>query len=80
MASLTIKGIPEELLARLRVRAKGHRRSINSEVIYLLERSVGAKKLDVDGVLTRIRRVRGGVDVPSLTEARLQQAIDEGRP
>lgn len=37
MASVTIKGIPDELLDRLRKRAETDKRSINREVIHLLE-------------------------------------------
>lgn len=37
MSSLTIKDIPDSLLVRLRGQAKEHRRSVNQEVIVLLE-------------------------------------------
>ena len=42
MASVTIKGVPEELLARLKHEAAGHRRSLNGEVLYRLEQSIAA--------------------------------------
>lgn len=38
--SITIRDIPEALLARLRSDAKRERRSLNSEIIVQLERSV----------------------------------------
>jgi plasmid stability protein len=41
MASLTLKGIPDELLAQLKREAAEQRRSLNGEVLYRLERSVG---------------------------------------
>ena len=40
MASLTIRNIPEELLAELRRLAESERRSLNSEIIVRLERAV----------------------------------------
>jgi len=40
MPSLTLKGIPEGLLGRLRVRAESERRSLNQEAIRLLERAL----------------------------------------
>ena len=40
MASVTLKGVPEELLARLKHEAAGHRRSLNGEVLYRLEQSI----------------------------------------
>lgn len=42
MTSVTIKGVPEELLARLKHEAAGHRRSLNGEVLYRLEQSIAA--------------------------------------
>ncbi|HRD68263.1 MAG TPA: hypothetical protein PKY50_19205 [Candidatus Competibacter sp.] len=40
MPSLTIKDLPDPLLARLRQRAATDRRSLNREVIHLLERAL----------------------------------------
>ena len=40
MPSLTIKDIPDPLLARLRQRAATDRRSLNREVIHLLDRAL----------------------------------------
>lgn len=40
MASLTIKGIPEELLEALRARAERERRSVNQQAIYVLEQAL----------------------------------------
>lgn len=40
MASLTLKGVPGDLLARLKREAAEHRRSLNGEVIHRLENSV----------------------------------------
>lgn len=40
MASLTIKGVPAELLAQLKREAAEHRRSLNGEVLHRLEHSV----------------------------------------
>lgn len=37
MPSLTIKGIPDDILARLRQRAEAERRSLNQQAICLLE-------------------------------------------
>lgn len=37
MTSLTIKNVPEELVERLRKRAASERRSLNQQVLHLLE-------------------------------------------
>ncbi len=42
MASITLKGVPDELLDALRKLAEEERRSLNQEAIYLLERAVAA--------------------------------------
>lgn len=39
MPSITIKNVPEDLLERLRQRAKEHRRSLQAEVLTILEQS-----------------------------------------
>ena len=40
MAALTLKGIPEEVMERLRALADQERRSLNQQAILLLERAV----------------------------------------
>lgn len=40
MPSLTLKGIPADLMARLRGRADAERRSLNQQAIRLLERAL----------------------------------------
>ncbi len=40
MATLTLKGVPDELLAHLKRVAAQHRRSLNGEVLHRLESSV----------------------------------------
>ncbi|HEX6133129.1 MAG TPA: Arc family DNA-binding protein [Longimicrobiales bacterium] len=54
MASLTIKGIPDELLERLRQRAELHRRSMNSEVIVVLEEGLGLRARARKAVLAEV--------------------------
>lgn len=80
MPSLTIKGIPDDLLERLRHSAEEHRRSLNSEVLYRLERSVGSASVDPEALLTRVRRLQERTQLPPLTDEMLEQARREGRP
>lgn len=80
MPSLTIKGIPDELLDNLRRSAETNRRSINSEVLLRLERSVGRAPIDPEEFLSRIRARRARLQVPPLTDEFLAQAKAEGRP
>lgn len=45
MASLTLKGVPDDLLTRLKREAAEHRRSLNGEVLHRLEHSVADPKI-----------------------------------
>lgn len=80
MASLTIKGVPDSLLDALRRRAAQHRRSLNNEVLHLLESSAAAAQVDPDVLLTRLHRLQERAPLPPLTDAILEQAVEEGRP
>lgn len=44
MSSITLKDVPEELLARLRVVAARERRSLNQQALILLEGGVAARE------------------------------------
>lgn len=80
MANLTIKGIPDALLNRLRQSAASHRRSLNSEVLVHLERSVGAQRIDPEAFLARVDALRQATRMRPLTDELLEQARREGRP
>lgn len=80
MPSLTIKGIPDDLLHSLRRIAETNRRSINSEVLLRLERSIGRAPTDPEEFLSRIRARRERLQVPPLTQEFLTTARAEGRP
>ena len=80
MPSLTIKGIPQDLLERLRQHAETHRRSLNSEVLVRLEHSVGSTRIDPEAFLAQVLRLQKRTNLPPLTETLLEQAEREGRP
>ena len=42
MATITLKNVPEDLLMRLRRMASEERRSLNQEILYLLDSAQGA--------------------------------------
>ena len=43
MSTLTVKNIPPELYERLKEKAKANRRSLNNEIIVILERELGLR-------------------------------------
>jgi plasmid stability protein len=77
MPSLTIKGLPDELHARLKERAERHRRSMNSEVITILERALTNRRPDADEMIRRARALneRIGKTLPDI----VNDAKKEGR-
>ena len=65
MATLTLRNVPDDLVARLKLRAKQHRRSLNSETIASLELadaglavSQPLQGLDRDAALARITELQ----------------------
>ena len=53
MPSLTTKGLPDELHARLKERAERHRRSMNSEAITILERALTTRRPGAEEMIRR---------------------------
>jgi plasmid stability protein len=61
MANVTIKDLPAQLHDRLKENAKMNRRSLNAEVITLLETAMEPRRVNVDEVLAAARAVRSQV-------------------
>lgn len=53
MPNLTIKRLPDELHKRLRERAERHRRSMNSEVITILEQALMPSRRSAEEAIAR---------------------------
>ena len=53
MPSLTIKGLPEELHERLKKQAARHRRSVNDEVIAILEQALMPSRRSAEEAIAR---------------------------
>ncbi len=79
MVTFTIKGLPEETHRKLKERARRQRRSLNAEVIAILERSVTSSPVEIEALLMRARRLRGEVR-GRLTDEQLGDLKSAGRP
>lgn len=79
MASLTLKGIPDDVLKRLRRVAETNRRSLNREVIERLERSLEARRLDPASLLARVDALRVRLALKPLDDAAIRRAKRPGR-
>lgn len=80
MTSLTIKNIPDPLYRELKRTAQAHRRSINNEVIVLLEEKLLAKRRTPDEWIVAARKIRSKIPAGAITEEGIENTINEGRP
>jgi antitoxin FitA len=79
MATITIKNIPDDIYERLKKLAKARHRSVNSEIINLLEQSVRINEIDPSTVRENARKLRESITI-QLTPEEIEAAINEGRP
>jgi plasmid stability protein len=57
MASITIKALPTSLHRALKSQAKLHKRSLNQEVIAVLEETLApSRKVDIEAMIAREKR------------------------
>jgi plasmid stability protein len=57
--SLSIKNVPDEMVTRLKERAESHHRSLQGELMAILEEAAGSSRpLTPDEVLAKIRQLR----------------------
>lgn len=80
MATLTLKNIPDNLYDQLKESARLHHRSINSEIIYCVERTVTPHKINVAEHLAMARQLRAKTAGYLLTDEEIDKAKSEGRP
>ena len=78
MANVTIKDLPVRLHERLKEKAKMNRRSLNAEVITLLESAVEPRKMSVDEILAAARAVRSQVK-RELSDREINRMKRQGR-
>ena len=80
MPALTLKNIPDTLYLQLKHAAKAHHRSLNSEIIFYIERALGTHKLDVSEQLSIARTFREKTADHPVSNDELTAAKNEGRP
>jgi antitoxin FitA len=57
MTYLSIKNVPEELVAQLRERAREHHRSLQGELMAILEDSVRPELMTIDEVSQQVKKL-----------------------
>ena len=81
MPALTIKAVPTGIYRRLKASAVRHRRSLNSEVITCLERSLPFPEREPAETVAALRRFHRTLQgVPPLTDSFLCEGRRRGRP
>ncbi|MBI2906316.1 MAG: Arc family DNA-binding protein [Chloroflexi bacterium] len=53
--NVSVKNVPDEIMERLRRRAKRHHRSLQGELMAILEEATGPARLSVDQAEARLR-------------------------
>lgn len=56
--SVTLKGIPDDVYARLKATAEAHHRSLNNEVIHMLESALMVHRVPAHERIARARALR----------------------
>ena len=79
MPALTIKNIPDDLYLRLKEAAKSHHRSMNSEILYCIERMLCPHKIDVSEHVSMAKILRAKTASDPLTDDELDAFKNEGR-
>ena len=79
MATITVKNIPEPTYKTLKKLAAEHHRSINSEVIYLIEKATKSTKMDPNQHLLAARKFREKTKRHIVNDDMLAEMKNEGR-
>jgi antitoxin FitA len=81
MKTITLKNIPEQVYERLKLQAKMSRRSLNSEIIYWLEKSLGVRpRPTAEETIAKARAIRARIKGIILTDEEISEAKRMGRP
>ncbi len=80
MPTLTLKNIPDALYEQLKLSAQAHHRSLNSEILYCVERTLAPHKIDVTEQLTIARNLRTKTASNPISDSDIDFAKNNGRP
>jgi len=80
MPTITVKNMPDEVYDLLKNTAKSNRRSINSEVIWRIEQSLGLTTANPEIMLPQARKLRRLAENHPISGDAMTQAKQEGRP
>lgn len=79
MANLTLKNVPDDLYHRLKETANLHHRSINSEIIVCLEKTLMPQRCTADEHLAKAQALRQRVKTKKISAKEIMEAKQHGR-
>jgi antitoxin FitA len=79
MATVTFKNIPDDLYEQLKQAANAHHRSVNSELIYCLEKTFKPTRISATELAEKALRLRSQVDAKKVDIDQINEAINQGR-
>ena len=79
MVTITIKNVPPEVYERIKIQAKNNHRSINGEILSILEQAISIPPIDVKATLERTRKLREMTAHYVITNEELTKWKNEGR-
>jgi len=79
MATVTFKNIPDDLYEQLKQAANAHHRSVNSELIYCLEKTYKPTRLSATELANRAGELRRRVAAKQLDIDEITSAKNQGR-
>ena len=78
--TITLKNIPENLYQKLKERAAFNHRSINREMIAIMQDTLNPSPIDPSDFLSRARELRAQTSKVGLVQDEIDRAKNEGRP
>jgi plasmid stability protein len=78
--NVTIKDLPQRIHRKLKARAAANKRSLNWEMIDILEKAVESQPVNIEELIAEVDRLHATYKIPPITEEILRAAKNEGRP
>ena len=78
--NVTVKDLPPRIHRKLKARAAANKRSLNWEMIEILEKAVESHPVNIEELVAEVDRLHAKHKMPPITEAILRAAKSEGRP
>jgi hypothetical protein len=79
MPAITIKNVPSELYDDIKKSASKNLRSINSEIIYRLKKTLSYRKINPNRLISKIDKINSQISLPNLNDDFILNAKNLGR-